>query len=155
MNHISRSILFIGLFFQFAAIAQNEAVNWYFGDNAGLNFSTTPPTVLTNGALVTSEGCASISGPSGNLLFYTDGSTVWNASHVPMANGTGLLGDASSTQAALIVRQPGSTILYHIFTLGSGGTSTLSFSTVDMSLASGSGSVIVKNVLLAGNMTEK
>lgn len=155
MKHISKSLFFLSLFFQFAASAQNQAMNWYFGNNAGLNFATNPPTVLTNGALVTAEGCATISDPSGNLLFYTDGSTVWNSSHLTMANGTGLFGNSSSTQGALIVKQPGSPNLYHIFTLDASGSNSLCVSTVDMLLASGSGSVITKNVLLSTNMTEK
>jgi hypothetical protein len=155
MKNIYKSAVLVCLFFHFVSTAQNEALNWYFGTNAGLSFATSPPTVLTNGALVTSEGCATISDPLGNLLFYTDGSTVWNASHVSMANGTGLNGNSSTTQSALIVRQPGSSIIYHIFTLGSGGSGNLNYSTVDMSLASGSGSVITKNILLSNSMTEK
>jgi PKD repeat protein len=155
MNCIFKPLVLVCLFFQFVSTAQNEARKWYFGYNAGLDFSTSPPTVLTNGALYTDEGCATISDPSGNLLFYTDGSTVWNASHVTMANGTGLFGNSSTTQSALIVRQPGSANIFHIFTLDAGGAGDLCFSTVNMSLASGSGSVITKNILLASNMTEK
>ena len=48
--------------------AQGEAANWYFGDRAGLNFNTSPPTALTDGALTTLEGCATISDSAGNLL---------------------------------------------------------------------------------------
>lgn len=155
MKYIYKPLVLVCMVLQFVSNAQNEAIKWYFGINAGLDFASSPPTILTNGALVTNEGCATISDPSGNLLFYTDGSTVWNASHVPMANGTGLFGNASTTQAALIVRQPGSSIIYHIFTLGSGGSASLCYSTVDISLASGSGSVITKNNLLANSMTEK
>ena len=44
---------------------------WYFGDHAGLNFNTTPPTALTNGQLNTLEGCSSISDNAGRILFYT------------------------------------------------------------------------------------
>ena len=80
--------------------AQGEANIWYFGNNAGLNFNTNPPTPLTNGALSTSEGCASIADKSGALVFYTDGTTVWNTNHVPMPNGTGLYGNSSATQSA-------------------------------------------------------
>ena len=37
--------------------SQEEASHWYFGQNAGLDFSTTPPTALSNGRLDTFEGC--------------------------------------------------------------------------------------------------
>ena len=56
--------------------AQGEANIWYFGNNAGLDFNTNPPTPLTNGALNTSEGCASVADKNGALVFYTDGITV-------------------------------------------------------------------------------
>ena len=49
--------------------AQEEASRWFFGENAGLNFSTGIPIVDLNGALSTDEGCATISDKSGNLLF--------------------------------------------------------------------------------------
>src|ERR1043165_4820096 len=114
MKNVYKSLLFVCLICPFHSTAQNEAIKLYFGQNAGLDFSTAPPTVLTNGALVTAEGCATISDHFGNLLFYTDGSTVWNASHAVMANGSGLFGNSSTTQAALIVRQPGSQTIFHI-----------------------------------------
>ena len=37
--------------------AQGEANIWYFGKNAGLDFNSGSPVALTNGQLVTSEGC--------------------------------------------------------------------------------------------------
>ena len=77
--------------------------NWYFGNRAGVNFSSGAPVALTNGQIVTTEGCATISDATGNLLFYTDGVSVWNRNHAVMANGAGLFGHASSTQSAIIV----------------------------------------------------
>ena len=56
--------------------AQKEANIWYFGRNAGIDFSAGNPTALTNGQLNTFEGCSTISDKDGNLLFYSDGSTV-------------------------------------------------------------------------------
>ena len=83
--------------------SQNETKKWYFGNQAGLDFMTSPPTILTNGVINTVEGCATISDAAGNLLFYTDGITVYNKNHVVMANGTGLNGNSSSTQSAIII----------------------------------------------------
>ena len=65
--------------------------NWYFGAYAGLTFNTNPPTALTNGSLLSEEGCATMSDAQGNLLFYTDGQTVYNKNHLAMPNGTGSL----------------------------------------------------------------
>ncbi len=135
------------------ALSQNQTKKWYFGQYAGLDFSTNPPTPLSNCAMSTWEGCSSVSDASGNLLFYTNGVDVWNQAHVIMANGSGLFGDNSSTQSALIVKQPGTTTIYFIFS--SDPNSGLNYSVVDMSLAAGMGSVTTKNSSLSLSTTER
>ena len=123
-------------------LSQNESNIWYFGQNAGIDFNSGSPVTLTDGALVTDEGCASICDNSGNLLFYTDGSTVYNRNHVVMPNGTGLAGDVTSTQSAIIVKKPASDSIYYIFTVdGQGGMNGFRYSKVDMSLQGGLGDV--------------
>src|SRR5690606_13980568 len=89
---------------------------WYFGQNAGIDFNTRPPTALTNGKVNTWEGCSSICDTAGNLLLYTDGRTVWDSNHNIVNNGTGLLGDQSSTQTALILHHPDNDSNYYILT---------------------------------------
>ena len=78
--------LLILLFFALKSFSQKEANIWYFGENAGLDFNTTPPTALTNGMLDTFEGCSSFSDADGNLLFYSDGIKVFNKNHDLMSN---------------------------------------------------------------------
>ena len=106
--------------------SQGEANNWFFGNGAGLVFDDVTGTVTPSNAAMntinTTEGCSSISDPNGNLLFYTDGRTVWNRNHQIMPNGdyfgnTGLLGDPSSTSSGLIVPRPGNLDQYYIFTV--------------------------------------
>jgi hypothetical protein len=136
--------------------SQLEFSKWYFGNNAGLDFSTSPPSMLTNGALTASEGCATVSDVSGNLLFYTNGMTVWNSSHSVMANGNGLFGDTSSTQGALAVQHPTNLSQYYVFTLAAeGGSNGACYSIVDMSLAAGQGSVTLKNKQLYAPSCER
>ncbi|PBQ33413.1 hypothetical protein CNR22_17045 [Sphingobacteriaceae bacterium] len=136
--------------------SQFEAQKWYFGYNAGLNFATSPPTVLNNGAMRTDEGSASISDATGNLLFYTDGITVYNQAHAIMANGTGLMGNGSSTQSSIIVKKPGSQTTYYVFTLEqTAGVNGFRYSEVDLTLAAGMGSVTVKNYSLYTPSCEK
>jgi gliding motility-associated-like protein len=113
------------------------------------------PQVILTGSMVAQEGCASIADANGNLLFYTDGSTIYDQTHAAMANGTGLAGYFSTSQAAAIVKQPGSNTIYFVFTMGAAGSGTFAYSVVDMSLASGNGSVVTKNVALATLMSEK
>lgn len=105
------------LVFTTSAFAQKEAAIWYFGNYAGLDFNSGSPIALTNGKLNTAEGCTTISDKNGNLLFYTDGSIVYDKSHQVMPNGYGLLGHNSSTQSAIIVPHPNNLNLYYIFTV--------------------------------------
>src|SRR5437868_11368155 len=97
--------------------SQNQFKKWYFGNMAGLDFMTSPPTLLTNGAMSTSEGCAAISDSAGNLLFYTSGFTIWAKTHAVMANGSGLTGNSSTKQSVDRLTQPGSPNLYVDFSL--------------------------------------
>ncbi|MFZ4741577.1 MAG: hypothetical protein ACOYLE_10490, partial [Bacteroidales bacterium] len=147
-------LLFI---FQFDARAQLESNIWYFGENAGITFNTNPPTALTNGALNTGEGCATICNNSGNLQFYTDGVTVFNKNHLVMDNGTGLHGNSSTTQSAIIVPKPGSNIIFYIFTNDVQNINNygVQYSVVDLSMNSGLGKVISKNTLLIQPTSEK
>ena len=91
-----RIFLFLVIFVNslYLTYPQNEANNWYFGEFAGITFNTPDrsPKALTDGALNTLEGCATISGKDGKLLFYTDGITVWNRKHDIMSNGDNLKG---------------------------------------------------------------
>lgn len=136
--------------------AQNEASKWYFGVNAGLDFMTSPPSILTNGQMIAGEGSTGISDAAGNLLFYSDGSTIWNSAHVPMANGTGLAGSSAATQCGIVIKQPGNSNIYYIFTLMYNLIGGLTYSTIDMNLAAGMGSVTVKNaVAYSGTCVEK
>ncbi len=148
-------LLLIAFLIQNASLsAQNEVSKWYFGMNAGLDFMTTPPTPLTNGMINTIEGVATIADKSGNLLFYTDGSTIWDKNHAVMTNGTGLTGNSSSTQSGIIVRKPGSNTIYYVFTQSIGQV-PLSYSEVDMTQAGGLGAVTVKNTTVVLTNTEK
>ncbi len=142
--------------------AQKEASNWYFGDNAGVNFNLGTDTVsaVSNGQLATEEGCTSISDSDGNLLLYTDGRTVYNANHGVMPNGTGLKGDASSTQSAIIIPKPNDPNIYYIFTVDSPSLDNIDYGfnyyEVNMTLDGGLGDVTSNNgVNLLPNTSEK
>ena len=139
------------------AFGQKEAANWYFGRKAGVHFNNNNPVALTDGKLSTNEGCATISNNKGELLFYTDGITVWNKEHEVMINGQGLLGDPSSTQSAIIVPKPLSNTIYYIFTVAdTAGNDGLNYSEVDLNLDNGKGAITnIKNKLLTTPCTEK
>lgn len=151
------ALVFLFCFCSSYLFSQREANIWYFGSHAGLDFNSGSPVPLTDGAISTTEGCASIASSAGNLLFYTDGITVWNKLHLAMPNGTGLLGDPSATQSGIIVPKPGSGSVYYVFTVAAtGGSAGLRYSEVDMSLAGGLGDVTsIKNIPLTTPVTEK
>ncbi|ALM47846.1 hypothetical protein AMR72_02395 [Flavobacterium psychrophilum] len=114
-----------------------QTAHWYFGANAGVDFSSGSPVAVTDGALNTKEGTSSISDEFGNLLFYTDGVTVYTKSHMIMSNGENLTGSGSSTQSTLIVPGPGISDLFYIFTTDAIEISPkhgLRYSIVDMTL---------------------
>lgn len=146
------------ILFSTSIFSQKQTQNWYFGRNAGLSFSTSPPSILLDGALNTFEGCATYSDEKGNLLFYTDGINVFNKNHQRMPNGTGLMGNPSSAQSGIIVPNPNSTTKYYLFTVDAEGQGNgFRYSEVDLSLNGGLGDVITqtKNTLLFAPSEEK
>ncbi|NOR87656.1 MAG: PKD domain-containing protein, partial [Bacteroidales bacterium] len=160
----NRYHIFLLLIFSFIistfSFAQGEGNYWYFGENAGLNFATDPPTVLNDGSMYTWEGCASISNQNGDLLFYTDGRDVWNRFHGQMPNGHSLLGNSSATQSAVTVPHPGNPNLYYVFTvdaLTNNLANGFNYSILDLTLDDGKGDIDVsnKNILLIDKVPEK
>lgn len=135
--------------------------NWYFGRRAALDFNAVPgqsvPVSIDNCAMISDEACATISDESGKLLFYTNGTTVYNKLHQVMQNGDNLDGNISATQVC-IVPMPGNDSIYYIFTTGAIETSFTSgykYSIVNMNLDNGNGAVVVKNSLLWPSCTER
>jgi gliding motility-associated-like protein len=95
--------------------------NWYFGNspdgirfNRGTNQATTVKDQFvpfgTGGSAVATDPATA------NLLFYTDGLRVYDASHKQMPNGTGLSGNTSANQPAVTCPVPGQPNKYFIFT---------------------------------------
>jgi len=165
MKKISKTLILL-LFATSQLFSQNENNNWMFGDNCGITFNPfstftsffTPP----NPPL---EGVASISDENGDLLFYTDGIRAYNRSFAVMTNGTGLLGNPSSTSSAIIVPKPCSNTEYYIFAIDFiNGQNGVTYSLVNMDdngdcfvSASETGRVVatMKNISLPGPTGER
>jgi hypothetical protein len=150
-------LIFLFLIISSVSFAQKEDNIWYFGVNAGLDFTTGSPIAISDGQIVTYDCTASICDRStGALLFYSDGNTVWNKNHTIMPNGTGLIGGLSAGQTVAIVRNAEAIEKYYIFTVPQFGSGGLYYSVVDMNLNGGNGDVTAtKNVLLHNSVTEK
>ncbi len=98
------------------ARAQDRSTwRWYFGKGLGMDFNTLPPVELNDGLTNSIEGTAVLSDENtGELLLYSDGNTVWDRTHTAFVTGLNPK-YYSATQAAIILRQPGSTSLVHLF----------------------------------------
>lgn len=143
---------------------QGAGGRWCLGRSAGVSFATRPPSaVLTTSALyLPGEGGASIADAAGNLLFYTDGTQIFTKNHTVMSGSTNLGGHVSSSQSALIVRQPGSERFYWVFTTDAiesypSSHQGLRYTVVDVQAAAGQGAIVTgqKSVPLATTTTEK
>ncbi len=141
---------------------------WYFGGNAGLDFQGDSPTPLTDGKLNTLEGSASITDQKGNILFYSDGITIFDKDGNPMrlfdpvsgslTSGTAVLGgNQRSTQSALIVPKPvckGCDYEYYVYTTAEvNGTRQITYSVVDMRRNDGKGAVVQQNLPVVTSAT--
>ena len=138
---------------------------WYFGQNAGYNFND--PQRAISGPMQAPEGTSTISDQNGNVLFYTDGETVWNREGNVMPNGTdigGLPGSSqstSSTQSSIIVPYPNDETLFYIFTteevVDEDGLDSyiMGYAVVDIKEDMGLGDVVIKNKPLFERSTER
>jgi hypothetical protein len=132
--------------------------HWYFGEKAGLDFSNNNVVTDVSSQMNAYEGCATISDTCGNLLFYSNGDTVWNYNHQIVLNGTGLMGCWSSTQSVIFVPQPSNDSLLYVFTTDCSefnGVNGLRYSILNINGDNGNGEIILKNQLLYQPCSEK
>lgn len=130
--------------------SQKEASNWYFGVKAGLKFNDNGTvSALMDGQNEIYESSACISDKNGNLLFYTDGNTIWNKNHQIMSNGDKLFGGWGVQQSSIILPKPNSTNLYYVFLVNFNIFRGFSYSVIDMNGDNGLGEVTSeKNIKL-------
>lgn len=114
--------------------SQLENNNWYFGNNAAVNFTNqAAPVALTNNQQ-SGPATGSISDLNGNLLFYTNGKQILTRQHQLMQNG-----DLRSENAlgVAIAQHPANSSWYYVITMSKshpiGNTPFLEYSIVDMS----------------------
>ena len=139
-------------------VANQISNQWYFGEQAGIEFTGGATAILDGNNMLSAEGCATISDVNGDLLFYTNGSTVWNRDHDEMVNGLLIGGEETSAQSALILPFNGDQTMYYIFTTENvygDGEYALRYSIVDLKEDSGLGAVVVKNIKVMDNSTER
>ena len=158
----TRLLVFLLCFlFNTSLFAQNQNNQWRFGGGGAIDFNVTPPQSLSGSQIGTLEGSASVADETtGELLFYTDGVTIWDSTNQIMFNGNGLLGGSlsSSTSAAVIVPKPFNAGIYYVITIDDQATASgIFYNVVDMSLNGGLGGVVAgqKNIFLFATGSEK
>lgn len=144
--------------------------NWYFGTGGQVirfnRINNTPSLTTQPNALGLGGSAVATDATNANMLFYTNGVQVFDATHTQMPNGFGLAGNPSGNQPVVVCPVPGAANQYYIFTnsasFPAGGTIVVS--TVDMGAFGNSvfpappiGDVTVKNQtvgLAAGSRSE-
>ena len=159
-------ILILFVFVTSICLSQKEASVWAISPNASLDFNTPAPQLFPNSTVADFfESNCSISDQNGNLLFYSDGETVFGGDNLVLPNGNDLTTSSSiligtSTQGSLFVQQPNSNSIYYLFSLGGTGFDNyqrlFSYSVIDKNLNGGVGDVVSKqNSLTLDALTEK
>ena len=148
-----KHLYLFGLFFSlpFFCFSQGEWNKWCFGEYITLDFNSGNPIKIANNAMWAPEGTISVSDSLGNLLFYSDGSKVWDRNNNVMPNGTGLHGIWNVEKAVFAVPALINDSTYYLFTVGNDGTGAywgLEYSIIDMKMNGGYGAVVpsMKNI---------
>ncbi|WKN32760.1 gliding motility-associated C-terminal domain-containing protein [Porifericola rhodea] len=150
---------------------ENQTYNvWYFGNGAGIDFNTlydrdNPDeggeiTPIGDGAQTAPEGVAAVSDGNGDILFYTDGQTVFfkdrtTGDHItlPDANGQPVQIGSKESSTVGMVQVPGADGMYYVFTATpvESGAYELNYAIVDLKQQA----VISANNLLFSKSTER
>jgi large repetitive protein len=140
---------------------------WYFGDGAGLDFNPDPDDETAPVPRPIAEahpqnipaGTSTISDQAGQVLFFTDGQSVWDLNGTLMENGGDIGGSNTASQAVLAVAVPTQSTLFYLFTTQAttSGSNEVRFSLVDIKAenTTGVGNVVTKNNFLFSPSTEQ
>ncbi len=140
-------------------LAQHEQDHWAFGDHIMLSFAA-DSVQLDSNAMQAFEGCVSISDPgTGQLLFYSNGDTIWNrAGRVMDGSISWMTGSSwSCVQSTIAVPDPASPDRYYLFRNHEDygpGSLGIHYSLIDMRGDSGFGTVVRHGLGIAGPTTE-
>jgi hypothetical protein len=155
-------IVIIGLFFlsNFSGYAQKRGYVWCFSDSSGINFNNITNPQSIHSAVRSRGSCASICDTNGGLLFYSAYNTegmfggppdyngeVYNKDHSRMQNGDLIITELWY-QEQVIIPNPGDSSIFYLFSVNETGGLGLYYSTVNMSIDSGRGDVVQKNIQL-------
>ena len=104
-------LIYIVFLIPLVASAQDySGYTWYLGNQVvEFNRSNNTPTGSANPVMLAGPGAVVANPANGDILFYTDGNTIWDASNQPMPNGSGLQSGTANNQPVVVAQVPGST----------------------------------------------
>ncbi|MCH7400552.1 gliding motility-associated C-terminal domain-containing protein [Belliella kenyensis] len=137
---------------------------WYFGDGAGMDFNPDPddpdgpmPRPVTHPQNIPA-GTTTISDETGQVLFYTDGSTVWDLNGNVMQNGQDIGGSNQASEGVIAIPIPQEETMFYLFTTSTAadGGSQVKYSLVDIKAENptGVGNVVTKDNFLFSPATQ-
>lgn len=124
--------------------SQKEANHWIFGVSNLMDFNTDPVTVSSTPdfTFFGERNTVSMSDENGNLLFYSDGFTIFDKNHNPMPNGF-IQANTSATHPIFVIPKPSSDQSYYMIINSIGfANPSLSWIEIDLSLNGGLGDVV-------------
>lgn len=135
-------------------IGTGQSKVWYFGNNAGVDFSKTPAKAIKS-PIETSEGCAIVSNSKGKVLLSTDGTKIFDQDGRVVF--TSLKGSPSSTHSAIVVPHPANPCShFFIFTVPSAEVKSYSDGMHVVEVTVNDGDIDIKSSRkLLDNSTEK
>lgn len=138
------NVLFFILFLVSSTHAQKQNNVWVFGDSAGLNFNTSPPSPYPKAGVSGEKPyyTSSICDKNGNLLFYTDGWKVWNNKNKTISKYMDRW-PWSLQVVPLICPYPDNDSLFYIFGVSSGSyANRLQYLTINVKGNYGAGEIV-------------
>ncbi len=139
---------------------------WLFGDGAGLDFNPDPNNpdaplprpIAERHPQNIPAGTSTISDETGQVLFFTDGESVWDLNGDLMANGDSIGGSNQSSESVIAVPVPQDETIFYLFTTqkAEDGSNQVKFSVVDIKAENlqGVGNVVSKDNFLFSPSTE-
>jgi hypothetical protein len=164
LNIVNKKLFFFIYFFLFiyTISAQKQANQWFFERNNGLDFNRDTVRYLAGCQFDESESSSSICDSNGNMLFYSNGITLYNKYNQIVKNGKGLgfpytlnLNSTTSRQGTLLLKHPDNDSLIYLFcTDFQGRAGGLVYSVINIHGNKDSGEVIKKKIKLVSPVNE-
>lgn len=136
--------------------ASKRANFWFFGYRAGLDFNSGSPVAVSGSRMFAGGHVSTISDTNGQLLFYTNGDSIWNRNHRTMPNGFIDNYRMEAPRGLVIIPHPGNSNQYYVFNFRNvdSPANSIRYHLVDMTLDNGKGDKVLDSAPVAYNASE-